>query len=239
MPVRFRGIGDSMHTRRSGWTEQAWVVFRKDILLEARSRTNLNAMLFFAGTVLLIFSFALGPSPQKLRTAAGGLLWLAFVFAGILAFARSYQMEAENGAFEGLILIAQNRSAIYAGKVLGAVAIMLVIEAVVLPFMAILYNLDLWSAVPSLALVGVLGTTGYAAIGSLYGALTMSMRAREVLLPLLLLPVSVPVLLGAVKATTIVLNGGAGLGTWIEVLVAFDIVFLTAGLLVFEYAVGE
>jgi heme exporter protein B len=225
---------------RTMWVEQAWAVLRKDLLLEARSRTNLNAMLFFAGTVLLIFSFALGPNPDRLQASAAGLLWLAFIFAGLLAFGRAYQLEMENNAFEGLLLVARSRSAIYAGKMLGTVAIMLVIEAVVLPLMAILYNLPLWGSILPLFAVGLLGTVGFASIGSLYGALTMSLRAREVLLPLLLLPVTVPVILGAVKATAAVLPGQHADPTlWLELLCAFDLIFVTAGVLVFEYAVGE
>ncbi len=196
----------------SSWAEQTWAVFRKDLLLEMRSRVNFNAMLFFAGTVLLIFSFALGPDQSRLFDASGGILWLAFVFAGILAFGRSYQLEAENNAFEGLLLIAQNRSAIYLGKMLGTVTVML--------------------------LIGVLGTAGFASIGALYGALAMSLRAREVLLPLLMLPITVPVLLGAVKATTYVITGNlADIRIWLELLAAFDVIFVTAGLLIYEYAV--
>lgn len=222
------------------WAEQAWAVFRKDLLLEARSRTNLNAMLFFSGMVLLIFSFALGPDPTQLKSAAGGLLWLAFIFSGMLAFGRAYQLEAENNAFEGLLLVAQNRSAIYFGKLLGTVAVMLVIEAFILPLMGILYNLDLWQSLPALVLIGLLGTVGFASIGSLYGALTMPLRAREVLLPLLLLPVTVPVILGAVKATASVLTGQHNnLFLWLELLAAFDVIFVTAGILTFEYAVGD
>ncbi len=225
---------------RTTWAEQAWAVVRKDIVLEARSRTNFNAMLFFAGMVLLIFSFALGPDPRALRAASGGLLWLAFIFAGMLAFGRAYQLELEDNAFEGLLLVAQNRSAIYVGKLLGTVAVMLVIEAFILPLMALLYNLDLWKSIPALAAIGLLGTVGFASIGALYGALTMSLRAREVLLPLLLLPVTVPVILGAVKATTYVLTSQHGdLALWLELLVAFDAIFITAGILTFEYAVGE
>lgn len=223
----------------STWANQAWAVFRKDVVVELRTRVNLNAMLFFAGTMLLIFSFALGPDPARLRVAAAGLLWLAFSFAGLLAFGRSYQLETENNAFEGLLLIAENRSAIYAGKVCGTAAVMLFIEAVILPLMAILFNIDLWRSIPALFLIGVLGTLGFSAIGALYGALTMALRAREVLLPLLMLPVTVPVLLGAVKATSYVLAGQRqDLGLWIEVLIAFDIVFITAGLLLYDSAVS-
>ncbi|GAC1443283.1 MAG: heme exporter protein CcmB [Chloroflexota bacterium] len=226
---------------RSTWAEQVWAVLRKDVLLEARSRANFNAMAFFAGIVVLIFSFALGPDPTRLQQSAGGLLWLAFTLSGILAFGRIYQLEAENQAFEGLLLVAHNRSAIYLGKMLGAMAVMLSIEALVLPLMSILYNLDrIWTGLPLLVLVVVLGTTGFASIGALYGALTMSLRAREVLLPLLLLPVTVPVILGAVKATTYILSGQySEIGIWIELLIAFDLVFVTTGLLTFEYAFGD
>lgn len=225
---------------RSTWAEQALAVWRKDILMEARSRVNINAMVFFAGMVLLVFSFALGPDRQRLQAAAGGLLWLAFIFAGVLAFGRVYQLEAENNAFEGLLLVARNRSAVYVGKMLGATTVMLVIEAIILPLMAILYNIPLVGSIPLLFVIGVLGTLGFSAIGALYGALTMSLRAREVLLPVLILPVTVPVILGAVKATTLVLAGQyTDVRLWIELLVAFDIVFITAGLLTFEYAFGE
>ncbi len=222
------------------WVSQAWAVFRKDLMVEARTKVNVNAMLFFSATVLLIFSFALGPDPTRLRSAAAGLLWLAFIFSGLLAFGRSYQLETENSAFEGLLLVAENRSAIYAGKLCGSAAVMLFIEAIILPLMAILFNIDLWASIPALLLVGVLGTIGFSAIGALYGALTMALRAREVLLPLLMLPVTVPVILGAVKATSYILDGQRhDLALWIEVLVAFDIVFVTAGLLLYDSAVSE
>lgn len=225
---------------RSTWFDQARAVFWKDVVLEYRSRVNMNAMLFFAGMVLLVFSFALGPSPSQLRSVAAGLLWLAFLFSGMLAFGRAYQLEAENSAFEGMLLIAQHRSAIYAGKVLGVVAVMALVEVVTFPLMAVLYNLDIWSSAPSVALVVLLGTVGFAAIGALYGALTMSLRAREVLLPILVLPVTAPVILGAVRATGSLLIGRPdNLHLWIELLIVFDVIFLTVGLLVYEYAVGE
>lgn len=213
---------------------------RKDVLIEARSRANFNAVLFFAVLAVLIFSFALGSDPARLRQVAGGVLWLAFVFSGTLTFARAYGLEAENNAFEGLLLVAQYPSAIYAGKLMGSAVIMLVIEAIILPLMAILYNLDLWRQIPAILFIGLVGTIGYASVGVLYGALTMRLRAREVLLPLLVLPVTVPVLLAAVTATNAVLaNHGGDAGKWIELLVLFDIVFVTAGLLTFEYTATE
>jgi heme exporter protein B len=222
------------------WAEQIWAVVRKDLLLEARGRTNLSAMIFVSVQVLLLFSFALGPSSDRLRASAGGLLWLAFIFAGILAFGRAYQIEAENDSFEGLLLVARSRSAIYLGKVIGVACVMFVIEAFTVPLMAILYNLSLWTDILRLIPIALLGTLGFASVGALYGALTMSLRAREVLLPLLLLPVSVPVVLCAVKATTAVLDPHGGeIARWLELLCAFDVVFVTAGMLTFEFVVGE
>jgi heme exporter protein B len=224
----------------STWAEQAWAVLRKDVLLEARSRSNVNAIIFFAGMALLVFSFALGPNRAHLQTAAAGVLWMALIFSGVLAFGRISQIEAENGAFEGLLLTAQNRSAVYLGKMLGASVVMLLVEVVLVPVMAVLYDLDLSAGVPILIAACLLGTIGFAAVGALYGAMTMSLRVREVLLPLLLLPVTVPILLGAVKATGVALNGGHGdVAVWLELLAAFDVVFVTAGLMLFEYAVGE
>ncbi|GAC1319208.1 MAG: heme exporter protein CcmB [Chloroflexota bacterium] len=215
-------------------------MFRKDMVLEARSRANLNAIVFFAGLMLLIFSFALGSDPVRLHAVASGLLWLAFVFSGTLTFARSYQIEAENNAFEGLLLVAQNRSAIYLGKMLSAVAVMMLIEMCVVPLMAILYSIDLWKAAIPLLGIGLLGTIGYSAIGALYGALTMRLRAREVLLPLLMLPVTVPVILAAVTATSYAFGGQYGdARLWLELLVIFDVIFVTAGLLTFEYVVAD
>jgi heme exporter protein B len=224
----------------SMWGSQVLAVVRKDLLIELRSRANFNAMLFFAGMLVLIFSFALGPDKSRLQAAAGGLLWLAFTFSGLLAFGRAYAIETENSAFEGLLLVAQHRSAIYLGKLLAAMAVMLAIEIIVVPLMALLYSLDVLRYAPALLGIGVLGTAGFGAIGTLYGALTMSLRAREVLLPILLLPVTVPVILGAVKATTLVLAGqGTDARVWVELLGAFDVVFITAGVLTYEYAVGE
>jgi heme exporter protein B len=219
---------------------QVLAIVRKDFLIERRGKTNLNALIFFAGLVMVIFSFALGPSSARLRAASAGLLWVAFVFSGVLAFTRTYQTESENRCFEGAVLAGADPKALYLGKLVTTVAVMLLVEAVVLVCMSVLYGLDLWAKTPALALVAVLGTIGFAAVGTLYGALTMSLRAREVMLPLLLLPVVLPVILAAVRATGSLISGsGADLALWTELLTVFDIVFVTAGLLTFEYAIED
>ncbi len=217
------------------------LVVSKDLLLERRSKANLNALIFLSGIILVVISFALGPSSSRLQSVAGGILWIAFAFAGVLAFGRAYQVEGNNGCFEGMLLTGVDPRTIYLGKLIATCIVMLAVEMVVVFAMALLYGLDLWSRAPSLLLIATLGTLGFASIGILYGRLTMSLRAREVMLPLLVLPVVLPLVLAAVQATQIVIQGGSVGGTWIwvELLVVFDIVFLTAGLLTFAVLCEE
>jgi heme exporter protein B len=209
-------------------------ILGKDLLLERRTKANLNALIFLGGVILVIISFALGPSPARLHSAAAGVLWVAFVFAGVLAFARAYQAETDNRCFEGLLLAGAEPRAIYVGKLLGTCAIMLVVETAVTAALGVLYGLNLWRHIPELALAMALGTLGVAAVGVLYGRLTMSLRAREILLPLLVLPAVVPVLLAAVEASSVALRGSTStFWTWLELLIVFDVVFVTAAILVY------
>jgi len=214
---------------------QVIAIVRKDLLLERRGKANLNALIFLGCLILLIVSFALGPDRSRLHTVAGGVLWIAFAFAGILAFSRAYQSEETNKCFEGMLLAGTDPKAIYLGKLLGTIIVMLVVEVVVTTAMTVLYALSFGGSILFLALAGVLGTVGIAAVGVLYGRLTMSLRAREIMLPLLVLPVVVPVLLAAVQATSLTLNGStSGISIWIELLAVFDVVFVTAGVLTYE-----
>ncbi len=220
---------------------RTWAVLRKDLLIEARTRQASNAMAFFAGVVLLILGFALGPDRREIQQAAPGLLWVAVTFTALLGLGRAFDAERENRGMEGLFLYPGDRSAVYLGK-LGSLVVMLGAVEVVLFFLAaFLYNLNLVPVLPELAGVAALGTVGLAGVGTLYGALTLNLRAREVLLPLLVFPVVVPVVLGAVSATRVLLEGGpAGeLGGWVRLLVAFDIVFTVAPLLAFEAVLAD
>ena len=215
---------------------QMLTVARKDLLLERRGKANLNALIFLAGLILVVISFALGPSPSRLQAAASGVLWVAFAFAGIIAFARAYQTESDNRCFEGMLLAGADPKAIYLGKLAAAIVVMFAVEIVVVVSMGVLYNLQLWTRMPILLSVALLGTVGFAAVGILYGRLTMALRAREVLLPILVLPVVLPVVLASVRASGIVISDAplTGLSIWIELLIVFDIVFLAVGLLTFE-----
>ena len=206
----------------------AWAVAAKDLTVELRGRKALTSTLFFAALVLLLFGFALGPDPARMRAAAPGLLWLAVTFAGLLAVARIHLIELEDGAFEQLALTPVSRRAVYAGKALFGAAVMAALAGVLIPLLAVLYDVDVSAGWLPLVLTAVFGVIGFAAVGTFYGALTVRVRAREVMLPLLMLPVVAPLLLAAVKATSAALDGDPlrQQWSWIQLLAGFDVVML-------------
>ena len=224
------GDGSPVNAIRRG-SRIAIAVARKDALAELRGRHATVSTLFFAAVVLLLFGFALGPDSARLAAAAPGLLWLAIVFAGILAVGRLHQLETDDGALEHLAAYPVDRRALYAGKALGGFAVMLVLGIVLLVAVAILFAVEVASAPIPLLVTIVLGAAGVAAVGTFYAGLTVRLRAREVMLPLLMLPILAPLLLAAVKATAAALSGDpfGELGAWIGLLVAFDIVMIAAG----------
>ena len=225
----------------AGLLRRTWAMTRKDVMVELRARERVNAMLFFAALVLFIFNFALGPDREKLREVAPGLLWLAFLFTGMLGLGRSFQAERENECFEELLLTPGDRESIFFGKLAGNVLFMTTAEVLIIPLFGILYNLDIWAYLPSLALVTFLGTIGFSTLGTLLAAMTAHLRAREVMLPLLLFPLTVPVILGSVRATEAIL-AGQGLGEvshWLKLLCWFDLIFLVVSPLAFEFVLEE
>ncbi len=213
----------------------------KDALSELRGRVATGTTLFFGAIVLLLFGFALGPDATRLTEAAPGLLWLAIVFAGLLAVGRLHDVETEDGALEQLALYPVSRHALYAGKVLAGFVAMLVLGGVLLPVVALLYRVDVLAAAIPLSATLLLGAAGFAAVATCYAALTVRMRSREVLLPLLVLPVVAPMLLAAVKATTLSLGGDpfGELGAWLALLAAFDVLMLVAGAATYRFALDD
>jgi heme exporter protein B len=228
-------------SRIGGEARIAWAVARKDGLAELRGRHALGSTLFFAAIVLLLFGFALGPDSGRLAEAAPGLLWLAVVFAGILAMGRLHLLETDDGALEQLALYPVARRAIYAGKALAGFAAMLGLGLVLLAIVAVLYGIDVRPAAPALIAVVLLGSLGVAAVGTFYAGVTVRMRAREVLLPLLMLPVLAPLLLASVNATAAALSGDpfGELASWLQLLAAFDVVMLVAGAATYGYLLEE
>ena len=218
-----------------------YLLVTKDLRVELRNRETFTVMLFFAVVILFLFHFSLNPERENTTQLAPGLLWLAFVFTGVLGLGRSFQAEQANDCLEQLLLIPGDRGNIFLGKLVGNVAFMLAVELLILPLFALFFQLNLWEALFPLLLVAVLGTFGFAAIGTLFSALTANLRAREVLFPLLLFPLVVPVIIGAVTATGVILGGGT-LGEasgWLKLLGAFDTIFLVVAYLTFEFVVEQ
>lgn len=211
----------------------------KDLAVEWRSRELVSAMLVFALLVIFLFNFALDLQPNIRSSITAGVLWVTFVFAGTLGLNRSLAMEKDRGCLDGLLLAPVDRTAIYFGKMLSNLTFMLAMAVIVLPLYSILYNMNLFH--PGLLLVIVLGAEGYVAVGTLLSAMAVQTRTRDILLPILLFPVIIPVLVAAVKASGGFLNGLPleEIRPWINLLLVYDVVFTAVAFMVFEFVVEE
>jgi heme exporter protein B len=218
------------------FTRRALVVAWKDLLVERRSKETLNALLFFSLLLLFVFQFALGPDRERLAGVLPGVLWLGFILSALLALGRTFLLEREHDCWEGLLLAPGDKSAIYLGKLGANLTLMAVVETLVLALFVIFFDIDLTRAFPGLVLVVALGTVGLGAVGTLFAAMTAHVRAREVLFPVLLLPVQIPVLLATVKATEALLLGEplGAVAHWVKLLVAADVMYVVIGLLTFD-----
>lgn len=219
------------------FARRAWAVAWKDLLVERRSKETLNALVFFSLLLMFAFQFALGPDRDRLTPALPGLLWLGFILSGLLGLGRTFLLERENDCWEALLLTPGDKSAIYVGKLAGNLALMLVVEAFLLALFVLFFNVDVSGALPALGLVILLGTLGFAAVGTLFAAMTANVRAREILFPVLLLPVQVPVLLATVKTTEAALLGESlrSVAHWLGLLAAADVIYVVVGLLTFDF----
>lgn len=215
-------------------------VLWKDLAAELRSRELLSAMLVFSLLVILIFNFALELDAAARANVTAGVLWVTFVFAGTLGLNRSMAVEKDRGCLDGLLLAPVDRTAIYFGKAAANLVFILVVAAIVLPVYSILYNTNLF-AQPGLLLVILLGAEGYIAVGTLLATMAVQTRTRDVLLPILLFPVVIPVLVAAVKASSGYLQAipMEEITPWLNLLVVYDIVFTAVAFMVFEYVVEE
>ena len=218
------------------FTRRALAVAWKDLLVERRSKETLNALLFFSLLLLFVFQFALGPDRERLAGVLPGVLWLGFILSALLALGRTFVVEREHDCWEGLLLAPGDKSAIYLGKLGANLTFMAVVETLVLTLFVVFFDIDLGRAFPGLALVVALGTIGLGAVGTLFAAMTAHVRAREVLFPVLLLPVQIPVLLATVKATEGLLLGEplGAVAHWVKLLAAADVVYVVVGLLTFD-----
>jgi len=211
----------------------------KDLTAEFRSRELFSAMLVFSLLVILIFNFALELDIATRQSVTAGVLWVTFAFAGTLGLNRSMAVEKDRGCLDGLLLAPVDRAAIYFGKVISNLVFMLIVEAIVLPVYSFLYNVNLFN--PGLFLVILLGSIGYIAVGTLLASMAVQARTRDVLLPILLFPVAVPVLIAAVKASEGFLTGRDFNTIYVplSLLIGYDVIFIAVAYMVFDYVIEE
>lgn len=214
-----------------------WLVLRKDFTIEVRSLEIAYTTLFFAISCVLVFAFALVQEGRAPEGGAAGILWIAIAFSGTLALGRTFERERQAETLRALLLAPAARPAVYVGKLLGIVVLLLAAELVLVPLVALLFQAALFAHPIWLALILLTGTIGFAAVGTLFAAMLVRARSRDVLLPVLLYPITVPVIIAGVRATGALVapEFDAGvLRVWLALLVCFDVVFLTLALWTFE-----
>ncbi len=225
-----------MSTARNFFTQMG-AILEKDIRCELRSKQTWISMGLFALLVLVIFNFAFDLRVDNKAAVAPGALWVSFIFASLLGLGRTIAAEQDHGSLDRLLLCPVDRKAIYLAKLLGNLLFIGVVEIVALPIFAALFNVPLFLG-PLIPIV-LLGTLGIATIGTIFSAMAAATRARELLLPLLVFPLIVPVVIGAVRATGSLLIPAANEPPWLGLIIAFDVIFLSLSMLLFQYVIEE
>lgn len=225
----------------AGLMRATWLVIKKDLLIEWRTRARINALIFFALATLLMFSFALGPDTVALRRNAGGYLWLGILFASVLSLGESFRVETENLSLDGLRLAPADPRAIFLGKALGNSLMLWVLALVITPVTVALYDVTIREGLLKLSGMLLLGSLGISAPGTLYAAIASNARARDVLLPLLLFPVLIPALLAAVKGTGLIFEGDpmGQVGSWVGLLGGFNVLYWGLGFALFPRVIED
>lgn len=209
----------------------------KDILSELRSRESVLSMLFFALLLIFIFNFALPMDAKTVQLLMPGLIWVAFSFTAVIGLGRSFQAERENDCLEALLISPVNKGAVYLGKFLGNFIFVLLAEVALVPLFVLFFNLEITENLPLLLGVFALGTFGLSALGTLFSAMTVQVRAREVMFPILVLPLAIPVIIGAIQSTAGIMQGDPWdhYGSWIQLLLMFDVIFIIVAFWTFEF----
>jgi heme exporter protein B len=223
------------------YIKKVFALLSKDLRIEFRTKDSFNSMFVFALLMIVIFNYAFDLTRKETLEIASGILWIAFTFSGILGLNRSFSYEKENSAIEGIILSPVDRSAIYLGKFLSNFLIMLLFEVVLLPFFVIFFNLKILSDLPILFLVMLLGTWGFVSVGTIFSAISVQTKMREIMLPLLLFPIAVPVIIGAVESTSYIIQeeNWQLIWLWIQRLIGINVIYFTISFILFEYVIVE
>jgi heme exporter protein B len=219
-----------------------WLVMRKDLLIEIRSREIIYTTLFFAVSCVLVFAFGFVRDGRPVEDAAAGILWIAIAFSGTLALGRAFERERQSETLRALMMAPVDRPALYVGKLIGVLLLLAVVEAIVVPLVALMFQAPLFAHPVLMAGLLASGTIGFAAVGTLFAAMLVRARSRDVLLPILLYPITIPVIIGGVRGTAALLQADVDLPiatAWLSMLVFFDVVFITLALWTFEPSMTE
>lgn len=214
-----------------------WLIVRKDLVIEIRSREILYTTLFFAVSCVLVFAFSFVHEGRPVEDAAAGILWIAIAFAGTLALGRTFERERQGETLRALMMAPADRPALYISKLLGVLVLLAAVEVLIVPLIALLFQAQLFAEPLTLAALLVAGTVGFAAVGTLFAAMLVRARSRDVLLPVLLYPITVPVIIAGVRGTAALLQAEPDVAmarAWLSLLVFFDVVFVTLALWTFE-----
>jgi heme exporter protein B len=220
----------------------AWLVMQKDLTVEIRSREIVSTTVFFAISCVLVFAFALVKDGRTVVDAAAGILWIAIAFSGTLALGRTFERERYTDTLRALMLAPADRPAIYVGKLVAIVAMMLAVQVLLVPLVALLFQAGLFAAPLLLGSILLAGTLGFAAVGTLFAAMLVRARSRDVLLPVLLYPITIPVIIGGVRGTVALVGEPPDVAMaqfWIALLLFFDVVFVVLSLWTFEPLMTE
>lgn len=220
---------------------QVWAILAKDLKAEWRTREIFTSVFVFAILVVVVFNFAMGANPELIRLVAPGVLWVALLFATVLGLQRATQMETEEDCLLGVLLALGDRSALFVAKTLANMIYLLVVTVCMLPLFSIWFRIDIATHVVPLSVILLLGMLGFSAVGTFFSTLASNTRMREVMLPLLFLPISVPLTIGSVYATAVVLDGKrfAEIADYLTLIVIFDVIFIVVAVLTFDYIVEE
>ena len=228
--------------RPPGFLQTVWFITRKDLLIELRSREIVYTTLFFALACVLVFAFGFVREGRPLDDAAAGILWIAVAFSGTLALGRAFERERQSETLRALMIAPVDRPALYVGKLVGILLLLGVVEAVIVPLIALMFQASLFAYPFTMAALLIAGTLGFASVGTLFAAMLVRARSRDVLLPVLLYPITIPVIIAGVRGTAALLQTDADLAmarAWLSLLVFFDVVFITLALWTFEPVMTE
>lgn len=216
-----------------------WAVVWKDLRLEMRTGERVSSLLVMAVLIVVVFVAAVGPERLQRPDLGAALIWVALVFAGLVSVQRAFTLEQERNCLDGVLLAPLSPGRLFFAKLLGNVVVLSVVQAAVVPLTLALLDIRAAPTLAGLPFVLLLGIAGFSALGTLFGAVAARTRMREIVLPLLLLPLLVPLLLAAVNVTGALLAGQVWTGVWLRVLIAFDVVFIVSGWLMFGFVVRE